>query len=212
MNINSRIWATLSCCRDCGREVHIINGVRCTRLDRGSVRLVGQDHAYIMHECDPGDVEAHRIRVESAVAVMRSALDDDSDSPSTERREWLQKQVALLGRTEADEHLALTQLVREMALDRRCSKCGAPPSEPCENLIERRRGVVKITKNPHPDRLSELQAAELDPRAAAHRSNLHRLSRDLEEMKDELLASGREEDLRRLLLRALDKLEQLGRH
>lgn len=153
-------------CPECGVSVFGHEGKLYTPLREYLLTgtMVGRDRdpefrrAYIEHSCRPEDLERYGTVAEGVVAALKQLIEDNP-------LRWLQSD---LQEAAADSHTRYTQL-REITaragLTRECPRCGAAVGNPCENLMERKRGNTVPTKNPHEERMplpETVEAAELD--------------------------------------------------
>lgn len=204
-------YITASRCTLCGDGIYLhVDGYGQTALDRIDGQLLTTDRSdphhpqprtvLIEHACDPSTREAHDARMLTTLdALERHLIENPIEAePITEQQ--LQELREKAGQDDETHRTAVREVHDELtrlSFDRGCSRCGAEVGAPCQNLAKRKQGIVQATKNPHPERIPDV-----DPRNQERLQKLHEVStstRDLlerlEESIQERAALGRIESL-----------------
>lgn len=166
--------------------------------------------AYIPHICEPGDVELHDRRRAAAAQQLRDLIEDlptqDQHNPATDE-EWRQSAYANLDSMRDDHDQIQQELIKMVdreGLARPCPKCDVQIGYPCENLVSRRQGSIKLTKRPHNERLPWVNYTEIDPTNSAqveiknHISARNNIAEKIENLRLEIGQYQESSDLIRL--------------
>lgn len=98
----------------------------------------------------------------------------------------------------------LRELIAQHSLDRECPRCSAPVGARCANLTERKRGNELPTRNPHDERIPDVEMmpqselARTQQRFSEQQSLVHRIYQSLND----------EDALRKIL----DQVKNESRH
>lgn len=130
----------------------------------------GGTFAYVPHVCSPAEVERHdqtRVLALQKLEELIEVVPNDQVDP-----QWQHRMTSQLIRVQGEQLEAqriLTEMIYTDGLTRPCPKCLAELGQPCENLTSRRRGIVEVTKNPHPDRLPKVDFETVQPQSTTDR-------------------------------------------
>lgn len=152
-------------CPHCGLSVFEHEGKRYTPLREFllSGDLFGKNRdpefrrVYVEHTCRPEDLESYVSATEGVVDALKQFIDDN---PPRFTYDELQEAAT----TAHSSQVQLREVTASAGLSRDCPRCGAAVGSPCENLLERKRGRLVPTKNPHDERTplpETIEAAEL---------------------------------------------------
>lgn len=124
-------------------------------------QLIGQDRtggvafrrAYVDHQCRVEDLDAYSRASESVVTALEKLIEDNPP-------QWLGDDLIDASKTAHTTREKLREVTERKSLTRGCPKCGVSAGDPCENLAERKRGNHALTKNPHSERLPQIDTVE----------------------------------------------------
>jgi uncharacterized Zn finger protein (UPF0148 family) len=153
-------------CPECGVSVFEHEGKLYTPLREYmlSGTMVGRDRdpefrrTYVEHRCRPEDLERYGAVAEGVVEALKKLIEDNPPR-------WLQSDLQAAGTVAHTSYTKLREITVRAGLTRECPRCGAGIGNPCENLMERKRGNTVPTKNPHEERTplpDTVEASELD--------------------------------------------------
>lgn len=107
--------------------------------------------------CADGAVERHQLHKRTAWNWCMNDIERFDRTMSCGPHTLLSAQVIRtpwVVAVEPTQSATSADAVRAGAQKYRCPKCGVAKGQSCENLTERRKGVVKPTSWPHPERIA----------------------------------------------------------
>lgn len=192
-------YITASRCTLCGDGIYLhVNGHTSTALDRIDSQLLTTDRndphhpqprtVLIDHVCDPGTREAHEGRMLAVLDTLERRLIENpiEDEPITsDQIEHLRAQAACAD----EEHRAAVRAIHDeltlLSYDRPCPRCGVGEGAACENLTKRKQGIHQATKNPHAERVPDVEPTSQERLQRLHEDNQARHD-DLTRLEQEL--------------------------
>lgn len=176
--------AALKGCPKCGASVFDYEGRLYSPLREYLLtgNLVGRGQApefrraYVEHSCRLEDLEQFQQDAEGVVSALKRLIEDN---PPT----WLPEDLRDAATAAQASNSRLREVTASAGLTRECPRCGTGVGDPCENLLERKRGNTVPTKNPHQERLplpETLEAAQIDL-AREESSEAHGLLNEIRE-------------------------------
>lgn len=152
----------LAVCPLCGRTLYCYRGQLFDTLEGAyltgqitprETRDLAHRFVYLPHTCLERDVEAYAERSARALAALQEHRTATSST-------WDRADLDAAIDAARDTSRALLALSAAHALTRECPKCQATVGQTCFNLTERRRGVHTPTRNPHAERLGQVEPLE----------------------------------------------------
>lgn len=196
-------YITASRCTLCGDGIYLhVDGYGHTALDRIDGQLLTTDRSdphhpqprtvLIEHVCDPATREAHEGRMLAVLDTLERRLIEnpiESEPVTSDQIERLRAQVA----RDDEEHRAAVRAVHDeltlLSYDRPCPRCGACEGAACENLSKRKQGIRQATKNPHAERVPDVEPSSQERLQRLHENSRARhdqLTRLEQELADQI--------------------------
>lgn len=141
-------------CLKCGVSVFEHEGKFYTPLGEYllSGTMVGRERdvefrrTYVQHSCRPEDLARYSTVAEGVVEALKKLIEENIP-------QWLRSDLQDAATAAHTISAKLRVITARAGLTRECPRCNAGVGNPCENLIERKRGNVVPTKNAHEERL-----------------------------------------------------------
>lgn len=181
----TRTHSTKTVCRSCGTVAYEYRERLYVPIEDLVLtgRLTGNDplverYAFLPHTCEDSAVEEYA-QLTAAVMAEMERLRDERRSP------WSQADYVDAQQSARASYEQLRELIAQHSLEHECPRCSAPVGARCANLTERKRGNEVPTRNPHDERVPDVEQmpqselARTQQRFSEQQSLAHRIYQSL---------------------------------